>query len=223
MPRQSRIVLPDIPHHITQRGNYRQPVFEEAADYRRYCSWVKEYAEKYDLTILAFCLMENHIHFIVVPHTVDSLARAFNTIHMRYSQYMNRKHGVRGHLWQGRFFSCFMDDQHLYRAIRYVERNPVRVGIVPDAWEYRWSSARVHAGIAAEALPIPIDTAGFAMSAGEWKRFLRAEDKELCAEMRVKTGRGLAVGSERFKNTVARRLHRSLECLPPGRPKKSGK
>ena len=130
MPRQSRIVLPDIPHHITQRGNYRQTVFEEAADYKQYCSWVKEYAEKYDLTILAFCLMENHIHFIVVPHTADALAKAFNTIHMRYSQYLNRKHGVRGHLWQGRYFSCFMDDQHLYRAIRYAERNPVRVGIV---------------------------------------------------------------------------------------------
>ena len=123
----------------------------------------------------------------------------------------------------GKIFLCFMDDQHLYRAIRYVERNPVRVGIVRDAGEYRWSSARVHAGIAVEALPIPIDTAGFAMSAGEWKRFLRAEDKEMSAEMRVKTGRGLAVGSERFKKTVARRLHRSLECLPPGRPKKSGK
>jgi len=52
---------------------------------------VKEYAGKYDLTILAFCLMENHIHFIVVPHTVDSLAKAFNTIHIRYSQYLNRK------------------------------------------------------------------------------------------------------------------------------------
>ena len=81
----------------------------------------------------------------------------------------------------------------------------------------------MHAGIAAEELLVSIDTARFAMSAGEWKRFLRAEDKEMCAEMRVKTGRGLVVGSERFKKTVARRLHRSLECLPPGRPKKSGK
>jgi putative transposase len=146
--------------------------------------------------------MENHNHFIVVPHTVDSLAKDFNTIHMRYPQYMNRKHGVRGHLWQGRFFSCFMDDHHLYRAIRDPERDPVRVGIVLDAWEYRWSSARVHAGIAAEELPVPIDTTAFAMSAGAWRRFLRAEDKQMCAEIRLKTGRGLAVSSERFKKTV---------------------
>jgi putative transposase len=221
MPRQSRIVIPDIPHHITQLGNYRQTVFEEVPDYEHYCSWVKEYAAKYDLSILAFCLMTNHVHFIVVPHTEYSLARGFNTLHMRYSQYMNRKHKVRGHLWQGRFFSCFMDDEHLYRAIRYVERNPVRAGIVKEAWEYRWSSAQVHAGIAKDTVPIPIDTAAFAMSAGEWRRFLRAEDKEMCAEMRLKTGRGLVIGSERFKKTLERKLKRSLECLPQGRPKRN--
>ena len=78
----------------------------------------------------------------------------------------------------------------------------------------------MHAGIAAEELPVPIDTARFAMSAGEWKRFLRAEDKELCAEMRVKTGRGLVVGSERFKKTVARRLHRSVRMFTTGEAEK---
>ena len=100
---------------------------------------------------------------------------------------------------------------------------PIKVDLSMILLLNRWSSARVHAGIAAEELPIPIDTARFAMSAGEWKRFLRAEDKQMCAEMRVKTGRGLAVGSERFKKTVAKRLHRSLEYLAPGRPKKSDK
>jgi putative transposase len=220
MPRQSRIVISDIPHHVTQRGNYRQTVFEEAADYEQYCSWVKEYAVKYNLSILAFCLMTNHVHFIVVPHTEDSLARGFNTLHMRYSQYMNRKHAVRGHLWQGRFFSCFMDDEHLYRAIRYVERNPVRAGMVKEAWEYRWSSAQVHVGITKDTVPIPTDTAAFAMSAGEWRKYLRAEDKEMCAEMRLKTGRGLVIGNERFKKTLERKLQRSLECLPQGRPKR---
>jgi len=122
MPRQSRIVIPNVPHHITQRGNYRQNVFEEDSDYEQYCSWLKEYTEEYDLDILAYCLMSNHVHFIVVPCNEDSLARAFNTIHMRYSQYMNRKHNVGGHLWQGRFFSCFMDDEHVYRAIKEGEK-----------------------------------------------------------------------------------------------------
>lgn len=119
MPRHSRIVILGVTHHITQRGNYRQEIFEENEDYKRYCLWVSEYAEKYGLDILAYCLMTNH--FVIVPEKEDSLARAFNTTHMRYSQYMNRKKKLRGHLWQGRFFSCFMDNDHLYRAIRYVE------------------------------------------------------------------------------------------------------
>ena len=220
MPRQSRIVLPEIPHHVTQRGNYRQNIFEKHTDYERYCSWVQEYSEKYGLTILAFCLMSNHVHFIVVPHTEDSLAKAFNTSHMRSSQYMNRKHKVRGHLWQGRFFSCFMDDDHLYRAIRYVEQNPVRARMVKYAWEYRWSSARVHSGMAKNEEPLPIDISTFAMSESEWRRFLMAEDKEMCSEMRLKTGRGLAIGTERFIKRIESRLQRSLQCLPQGRPKK---
>jgi len=220
MPRQPRIVIPNIPHHITQRGNYRQTIFEEQADYARYCAWAQEYAEKYDLSILAFCLMNNHVHLIVIPHAKDTLAKAINTLHMRYSQYMNKKHQVKGHLWQGRFFSSFLDDVYLYRAIRYVEQNPVRAGMVKEAWAYRWSSARVHAGIAGEESSIPVDTSTFAMGAAEWKRFLRAEDKELCDEMRIKTGRGLAVGTEKFIARIENRLQRSLACKPQGRPRK---
>lgn len=146
MPRQPRIVIPHIPHHITQHGNYRQTIFEEQPDYEQYCAWAQEYAEKYDLLIRAFCLMNNHVPLIVVPQAKDTLAKAINTLHMRYAQYMNKKHQVKGHLWQGRFFSSFLDEGYLYRAIRYVEQNPVRAGMVKEAWAYRWSSARVHAG-----------------------------------------------------------------------------
>ena len=95
-----------------------------------------------------------------------------------------------------------------------------RAGMVKESCDYRWSSAQVHVGIAKDTVPIPIDTAAFAMSAGEWRKFLRAEDKEMCDEMRLKTGRGLAVSSERFKKTLERKLQRSLECLPQGRPKR---
>jgi putative transposase len=220
MPRQSRIVIPNVPHHITQRGNYRQNVFEEDSDYEQYCSWLKEYTEEYDLDILAYCLMSNHVHFIVVPCNEDSLARAFNTIHMRYSQYMNRKHNVGGHLWQGRFFSCFMDDEHVYRAIRYVERNPVRAKIVKQAWEYRWSSARIHTGSDETDSLIPVDSSYLDMRKSKWKRYLRAEDHQMCDEMRLKTARGLGIGCEKFIKKLERKLKRSLQCLNPGRPRK---
>jgi len=220
MPRQSRIVIPDIAHHITQRGNYRQDVFEEYKDYEQYSAWAEEYFSKYGLDVLAYCLLSNHVHFIVIPRDEDSLARAFNTLHMRYSQYMNRKHKQRGHLWQGRFFSCFMDDEHLYRSIRYVERNPVRAKMVENACDYLWSSAWAHAGGETVKVAIPVDTTSFALTKSEWRKYLRADDEKMCSEVRLKTQRGLAIGGEKFIKRIERKLHRPLQCLNPGRPKK---
>ena len=144
MPRSARIVIPDIPHHITQRGNYQQEVFDNNDNYKQYCEWINEYAQKNSVDILAYCLMGNHVHFIVIPKKENSLAKLFNTTHMRYSQYLNKERGMKGHLWQGRFYSCLLDDAHLYRAIRYVENNPVRAKMVKNAWDYEYSSAKDH-------------------------------------------------------------------------------
>ena len=145
MPRIARAVAIDIPHHVTQRGNYQQIVFQDKVDRDHYLSWIKEYSEKCGLKIWAYCLMDNHVHFVVVPLKSDSLSRTFNQAHMRYSQYFNRRMKQKGHLWQGRFYSCALDETHLYCAVRYVERNPVRVGLVSLAEEYLWSSASSHA------------------------------------------------------------------------------
>ena len=144
MPRQARIVIPNIAHHIIQRGNYRQEIFTEQEHYRQYCEWMDEYAQKNRLSVVAFCLMNNHVHFIVIPEKEKDLSETFKIVHMRFSHFVNRQRSVKGHLWQGRFFSCLLDDTHLYRAIRYVENNPVRAGIVKKAWEYEWSSAKDH-------------------------------------------------------------------------------
>ncbi len=144
MPRISRAVAVGYPHHIAQRGNYQQHVFEDEEDYIQYLQWLKEYSQKYSLKIWAYCLMNNHVHFVCMPMKDDSLARTFNTLHMRYSQYFNKKKKVTGHLWQGRFYSSSLDERHLYAAIRYVENNPVRAKIVEKPHEYKWSSARAH-------------------------------------------------------------------------------
>jgi putative transposase len=223
MPRQARIVIPDIPHHITQRGNYRQDVFEEESDYALYCSWMNQYAEKYGLDILAYCLMSNHVHFIVVPRDAGSLARVFNTVHMRYAQHINRRHAARGHLWQGRFFSCFMDTDHLYHAIRYVERNPVRAGVCKNARDYRWSSARIHCGGKTDGEPIAVDISEFAMDSRQWREYLRSEEEQMLDELRLKTQRGLVIGSHGFVKRLEKKLRHSLVCLNPGRPKKKNR
>ena len=129
MPRIARAVAPGYPHHVTQRGNYRQIVFEDEEDFQQYKTWLKDYSGKFGLKIWAYCLMNNHVHFVCVPTKEYSLAKTFNTLHMRYSQYINRKKGAKGHLWQGRFFSCSLDEIHLYAAVRYIENNPVRAKI----------------------------------------------------------------------------------------------
>jgi len=221
MPRHARIVIPDLAHHVTQRGNYRQRVFRKEVDYRQYCRWMNEYAKEYTLNIAAYCLMGNHVHFIAVPRTEDGLARTFNTVHMRYSQYMNRQKKMKGHLWQGRFFSCVLDDAHLYRAVRYVERNPVRAKMVKEAWEYEWSSARAHVGQGEQSPIMLSQRVEMAKSGQEWKQYLQEDDEEMVREMRLKTQRGLVVGMEDFIKRLEKQLDRSLQCLNPGRPRKA--
>ncbi|MBU1863045.1 MAG: transposase [Candidatus Omnitrophica bacterium] len=217
MPRQSRVVIPDIAHHVTQRGNYQQTVFESDNDFRKYRSWIKEYSEKYNVEILAFCLMRNHVHFIVIPKTIDGLSRTFNTTHMRYAQYINKKRGVVGHLWQGRFFSCLLDDVHLYRAIRYVECNPVRKRIVAAAWDYQWSSARDHVGGEKGIIPL---RESLEMTPEEWQSYLTESDSEMVKEIRLKTKRGNAVGTAAFMKRIEQEAKRSFQCINPGRSKK---
>lgn len=144
MPRIARIVAVGLPHHITQRGNYRQNVFLDDDDRKQYLSWIQEYSNEYDLSILAYCLMQNHVHLIAIPDRQSSLAKTFNVAHMRYSQYFNKKMQATGHLWQGRFYSCILDEPHLMVAAKYIERNPVRANIVRKPWEGKWSSALAH-------------------------------------------------------------------------------
>ena len=74
--------------------------------------------------------MTNHVHFVCVPEQEDTLARTFNTLHMRYSQYLNHKRKLKGHLWQGRFYSCTLDERHLYSAVRYVENKKVEADTI---------------------------------------------------------------------------------------------
>ena len=146
MPRLSRAVFAGVPHHITQRGNRRDDVFFSDEDRLSYLDWLHEYCKKHDVDVLAYCLMTNHIHIVAVPNSEDGLQRVLKPLHMRYAQRVNRAKGWKGHLWQGRFFSSPLDDAYLLAAIRYVERNSIRVGLADKAEDYRWSSAAAHCG-----------------------------------------------------------------------------
>lgn len=219
MPRASRIVAVGYPHHITQRGNYGQVLFETSSDYLQYLAWLKEYSEKYSFRVWAYCIMNNHVHFVGVPMEDDSLARTFNTLHQRYSLCFNKKRDVRGHLWQGRFYSCVLDERHLYAAIRYVENNPVTAGIVPKAHDYQWSSARAH------VLHQPDDLLSDGLHLLEeiknWSAYLaEKEDETLTKNIRRLTKTGLPCGDEAFVRKMELILGRKLATASRGRPRK---
>lgn len=217
MPRIARVVVLGWPHHITQRGNYKQKTFSGEADYKRYLQWLSEYCKKYDLNILAFCLMPNHVHFIAIPQKEDSLAKTFNTCHMRYSQYYNKKKEKRGHLWQGRFYSCALDTGHLYEAIRYVENNPVRAKVVKKPEEWKWSSAKAH--INKEESVLPLGRVSDYVDISDWEKYLSEKEAEdVIIKVRANTLTGRPSGEESFVKKIEKIVGKHLRPLPEGRP-----
>jgi len=152
MPRVARLVLPGIPHHVTQRGNRSQRTFFSDADYRLYLELLRVRAGEAETAVWAWCLMPNHVHLILVPSRADSLSAALAPTHRRYTWQINQREGWRGFLWQGRFASVAMDEAHLHVCLRYVELNPVRAGLVERPEQWRWSSARAHLGLAQDGI-----------------------------------------------------------------------
>ncbi len=144
MARLPRLVVPGYPHPVTQRGNRRAQTFIEDGDYALYESLLAEAARKAEAEIWCYCLMPNHVHIIIVPSDKDGLRRTFADAHRRYTGYINARMRVTGHLWQGRFGSVVMDEEHLACAVRYVSLNPVRAGLAERAQDWRWSSVSHH-------------------------------------------------------------------------------
>jgi len=171
--RSARIVVPGMPHHVTQRGNFRQPVFATDEDRVLYLRLLRESADRSGVRIWAWCLMTNHSHVIAVPDGMESLAWTFGRTHAEYARHANSRQGRSGHLWQARFHSCLLDDSHLRTAIRYVELNPVRAGLVRHAQDYEWSSAR--ARLRNEPSPLMDDGCPIDDTCEEWRQFLEAD------------------------------------------------
>ena len=144
MPKLPRIVIPNVPHHVTQRGNRKQSTFFCEADYQLYCDLLQKSCKKYEVTLLAYCLMPNHVHLVVVPSSESSLSLAIGEVHKSYTKQINLRMNWKGHLWQGRFFSAPMDDDYFDKCVRYIELNPVRANLCKCPEAYKWSSAQAH-------------------------------------------------------------------------------
>src|SRR6266700_1605053 len=144
MARLARVVVPGVPHHVTQRGNGRARTFFGAGDYARYRDLLAEGCRAADVQVWAWCLMPNHVHLILVPSDADGLRRALAPVHRRYAGAIHARRRRSGHFWQGRFGAVAMDEDYLAVALRYVSLNPVRARLVTRAQDWRWSSTRAH-------------------------------------------------------------------------------
>ena len=220
MPRRARIVVPGCAHHVTQRGNRRADVFFDDEDRLYHKEVLREQAECRRLLIWNYTLMTNHVHFIVVPQVETSLAETFRNAHSNYSQWFNRKYKLKGHLWQARYYSCVLDEAHLWAATRYVERNPVRAHMVDRAENYRWSSARAHACNKSDPFLDP--GSPIIGAVGKWAEWLAAEDipSELAA-IRTATARDLPLVDEAFISELEIQLGRRLRPGTRGRKAKT--
>ena len=142
MVRLARVVLPGIPHHITQRGVRSIRIFFNKEDRIQYLNLLYTAGILFEIDYLAYCLMDNHVHIVAIPQKEYSFAEAFSSAHRQYTRKINLRFNKKGHFFQGRFFSVPLDSEHTDYAITYVEQNPVRAGICQNACDYIWSSAR---------------------------------------------------------------------------------
>jgi putative transposase len=220
MPRIARVVAVGLPHHVTQRGTNREQVFFDDDDRRFYLWTLAQYRRKYAVDIWGYCLMDNHMHALAVPHQPDSLARCLACTNLVYTQRVNRKQGRSGRLWQNRFFSCPVDkDEYLWPVLRYIDRNPVRSHTVRQAWEYQWSSARHHVAGEADVLLNEPDWLVAELRRRKYRSYLKDESEELAWEIRRTTATGRPLGSSAFLAALESSLDRALGVGRRGRPR----
>lgn len=215
MARLARIVVPGVPHHVTQRGNNRRRTFLEEGDYALYLDLLAAARARARTAVWAYCLMPNHVHIVLVPADADGLRRTFADLHRRYTGFVNARARTTGHLWQGRYGSVAMDEAHLVNAVRYVTLNPVRAGLVARARDWPWSSARAHLAGRDDKV---VTVAPVLERVGDFARFLAEpfdEDAAYAALRRAETV-GRPVGAADWLEALEARTGRRL------RPRKRG-
>ncbi len=221
MARLPRVVLPEHPHHVTQRGNRRQKVFFSDQDFRHYLKLLSESCAECATACWAYCLMPNHVHLVLVPQCPDGLREALAHAHRRYTRCVNLREGWRGHLWQERFHSFPMDELHLVTAVRYIEQNPVKAGLAGHAGDWPWSSARAHLRGFDDAL---VTVRPLLDRVSDWAEFLASSDEpETVSRIREHTRTGRPAGSAGFIELAESITGRSLRPARRGRKPGSSK
>jgi len=220
MTRIARVVVPGAPHHVTQRGNRGERIFEREDDYALYRDWLAEACRRFGVAVWAYCQMPNHVHLILTPSDAQGLALALARAHRLYSGFVNARARRTGHVFQGRYGSVAMDEAHLIAAARYVALNPVRARLVADARDWPHSSVAAHLAARDDGLavvrPILDRVANFA------DLLAKPADDAAFASLRRAELIGRPLGSPSFVATVEARLGRRLAPGKRGRKPKGG-
>jgi putative transposase len=221
MPRSARIVITGIPHHITQRGNRGDNIFIDDSDRETYLNIMLKQYERYGLIVHGYCLMSNHVHLVATPIKDDSLAKAIGQGHHLYSKAFNAKNHQFGHVWHSRFYSCPLDEPHLFNALVYVDRNPVRTGLVRKPWDWMWSSASAHISMIDTSGLIDMDWWFCFNGRSGWRKIILEEQAMAEVEdIRRHTQSGRPLGSENFIRELERTLGYPVRLNQRGRPRK---
>lgn len=241
----SRVVAVGVPHHVLQRAAYPPGVTPKNLDKdaqkkereilrsdslrRAYLQLLQQYATVNQLRLLAYCLMPDHVHLVVVPEHKNSMAATFRQAHTRFAQYCNTELLRGGHVWQNRYHSCPVEEPEVSNVIAYVENNPVRLGLSTHAEDFFWSSARAHLGLSGDAELMErglftdiLDMAWWREKWNEekWAKALAELEFEDWDHLRKATHTGRPIGSPGFIAALEVDFNRRLTPGKVGRPRK---
>lgn len=215
MARQARIVIPNTPHHIMQRGINGAPVFFKKEHFQSYLTLLEEHFQKSDIDLLGYCLLPNQIHLIVLPQEEKTLARIIGEIHRLYTKRVNEEQNREGPLFQNRFFSYACDEQNSLRAARFVETLPITAKITDSPEKYLWSSAKYRIKMLDHPILKPFRSFH---SLHNWKDYLdRPMDPVELKSIQTHLQTGRPRGSDIFLDNIEEKIGR------PVRPQKRGR
>jgi putative transposase len=230
MARLPRFCPAGLPQHVIQRGHNRQVCFGSEEDFAAYAHWLGEYTQQFEVSVHAWVFMTNHVHLLVTPHSQDGVSKFMQALGRRYVQYFNRAYKRSGTLWEGRFKSSIVQSEHyLLQCYRYIELNPVRANMVNDPADYAWSSYRVNALGVESALCTPhAEFLALGRDAEQRREAYRAlfrahVDARLLTDIRQALNTSMALGNERFKESLEDLYARRVRPASAGRPSRDGK
>lgn len=215
MPRTARASAGGLCYHVINRGNARAEVFRKAEDYAAFRDLLAEAVDRVRMRVLAYCLMPNHFHLALWPRGASDLSRFMQWLLTAQVRRYHRHYQSSGHVWQGRFKAFpIQQDEHLLTVLRYIERNPLRAGLVARAEDWPWSSLRGRGGKEVWLQAVPV------LEPKDWVNWVNAPmtDAEVAA-LRHSVNRGTPFGSAAWVQRTARRLGLEASVNPRGRPR----